>query len=40
MSATAVAVDDDIYLTDILLLCVTCKHPIKGRINTPNWVRG
>jgi len=33
------ATDDDVYLTDILLLCVTCKQPIKARINTPQWIR-
>lgn len=30
---------DDLYLTDILLLCVTCRQPIKARINIPQWVR-
>ena len=28
-----------VYLTDVLLLCVTCRQPIKARINTPQWVR-
>ena len=27
------------YLTDIHLLCITCHQPIKGRINTPQWIR-
>lgn len=30
---------DDLYLTDILLLCVTCREPIKARINTSQWIR-
>lgn len=36
---TATTPDDDLYLTDVLLLCVTCRQPIKARINTPNWLR-
>ena len=31
--------DDDLLLADVLLLCVTCKEPIKARINTNNWIR-
>lgn len=27
------------YLTDVELLCVECQRPIKGRINTEQWVR-
>lgn len=27
------------YLTDVLLLCTECGEPIKGRINTPQWIR-
>lgn len=33
------SLDDDLYLSDILLLCVECQRPIKARINTPQWVR-
>lgn len=29
----------DIYLSDILLLCVECHQPIKARINTSQWVK-
>lgn len=29
----------DIYLSDILLLCTSCKQPIKARINTSQWIR-
>lgn len=31
--------DTDIYLTDVLLLCVECSEPIKARINTQQWIR-
>ena len=27
------------YITNVLLLCVECKQPIKARINTANWIR-
>jgi hypothetical protein len=30
---------DDRYLSDVLLLCVTCQQPIKARINTAQWIR-
>jgi hypothetical protein len=30
---------DDLYLSDVLLLCVTCQQPIKARINTAQWIR-
>jgi hypothetical protein len=29
----------DLYLSDVELLCTTCKQPIKARINTPQWIR-
>ena len=32
--------DDDPYLTDVLLLCVTCRQPIKARISTPKLAAG
>lgn len=30
---------EQMYLVDVLLLCTTCKQPIKARINTPQWIR-
>jgi hypothetical protein len=30
---------DGLYLTDVLLLCVECRQPIKARINTQQWIR-
>ncbi len=30
---------NDLYLSDVLLLCVTCRQPIKARINTSSWIR-
>jgi hypothetical protein len=32
-------VNDARYLTDVLLLCVECRQPIKARINTSQWIR-
>lgn len=29
----------DIYLTDVLVLCVDCQQPIKARINTQQWIK-
>lgn len=29
----------DTYLTDVLLLCTECGEPIKGRINTQQWIK-
>jgi hypothetical protein len=29
----------DMYLVDVLLLCVECRQPIKARINTSQWIR-
>jgi hypothetical protein len=29
----------DMYLVDVLLLCVECHQPIKARINTSQWIR-
>ena len=29
----------DMYLADVLLLCTECGNPIKGRINTQQWIR-
>jgi len=29
----------EVYLADVLLLCVTCRQPIKARINTAQWIR-
>lgn len=31
--------NDNLYLSDVLLLCVTCKQPIRARINTPSWIK-
>lgn len=31
--------DIDIWLSDIYLLCVTCREPIRARISTANWIR-
>ncbi len=31
--------DNDLYLSDVELLCVTCKQPIRARINTSAWIR-
>lgn len=28
-----------IYLTDVEILCTTCRQPIKARINTQQWIR-
>lgn len=36
--STTVA-DVGVYLTDVLLLCTECSEPIKGRINTQQWIR-
>ena len=33
------AAPDDLYLADVLLLCVDCRQPIKARINTQQWIR-
>jgi len=30
---------DDLYLSDIHLLCVTCRQPIKGTITTERWIK-
>jgi hypothetical protein len=30
---------DTLYLSDILLLCVTCHQPIKAVITTEQWVK-
>lgn len=30
---------DNLYLSDVLLLCAECKQPIKARINTAQWLR-
>lgn len=29
----------EIHLTDVPLLCAECQQPIKGRINTSQWIR-
>jgi len=31
--------NDDLYLSDIHLLCVTCRQPIKGTITTERWIK-
>lgn len=36
--STTVA-DVEVHLTDVLLLCTECSKPIKGRINTQQWIR-
>jgi hypothetical protein len=30
---------DENPLVDVLLLCTECQQPIKGRINTNQWIR-
>lgn len=32
-------IDSEVHLTDVLLLCTECGEPIKGRINTQQWIR-
>jgi hypothetical protein len=34
-----VTATDDLYLSDVLLLCVTCSQPIKATITTERWVK-
>jgi hypothetical protein len=29
----------DLYITPVLLLCATCKKPIKATITTAQWIR-
>ena len=38
-SGTDFTVPADLYITPVLLLCVTCQQPIKGVITTERWVR-
>lgn len=33
------AVQQDVYLTSVDLLCAQCKAPIQGRITSPQWIR-
>lgn len=37
--ASYIETDDHCYLADILLLCVTCRQPIKATITSERWVR-
>lgn len=31
--------EGDTYTVSVLLLCVTCREPIKAWISSPNWIR-
>lgn len=31
--------DNDVYVTPVLLLCVTCQSPIKAWINSSRWIK-
>lgn len=40
MSTTMNEADNnDKYILPIEVLCVTCKQPIKGWVNSPQWLR-
>ncbi len=31
--------EPEVFLADVLLLCTECGEPIKGRVNTAQWIR-